>query len=151
MMPTRRRAAMPCRPGPLAFDIAHVASAALAFGLPMLVILGAKQDSHALTVFAVFALGGAAGAAIAGLLCRRWPGLSVPGWRLWLAAWLFNPTLLLGLVYIVSEYECVFGLRRGWGCLSPALVVLASPLTLIAPTVGVIVHLIARRPRPDFR
>lgn len=148
MMP--RREVEPAR-GLRAFDIAHVVSAALAFGVPVLVFLGSKRDSRFLTVFAIFALAGAAGAAIAGLLCRRWPGLSAPGWRLWLAAWLFNPTLLLGLVYILSEYECVFGLRRGWGCLSPALVVLASPLTLIAPTVGVIVHLIARRPRPDFR
>ncbi|MGE0422727.1 MAG: hypothetical protein AB7O88_10705 [Reyranellaceae bacterium] len=134
-----------------AFDIAHVASAALAFGVPVLAFLGAKRDSHTLTVFALFALAGAAGAAIAGLLCRRWPGLSAPGWRLWLAAWLFNPILVLGLIYILSEYECVFGLRRGWGCLSPALVVLASPLTLIAPTVGVIAHVIARRSRPDSR
>lgn len=53
--------------------------------------------------------------------------------------------VVLGLGYILSQYECLLGLTRGWGCMGLALAVLASPATLIGPTVAVIIHVIARR------
>lgn len=131
-----------------AFDIAHVLAAALTWGVALLVFVGPKEGPQFLIFVALACLGAALGAAIAGFACRRWPGLAAPAWRLWLGAWLFNPVVILALVYVVSQYDCLFGVVRGWSCLGLALAVAGSPLTLIAPTIAVIVHVIARRSQP---
>lgn len=128
-----------------AFDIAHVLASALASFIALLVILNDSSDLESLGLIGLCTLGVAGGAAIAGFFCRWWPGLAAPGWRLWLAVWLFNPVVILGLVYVLSQYECLFGQVRGWGCMGLALAVLAFPVTLIGPTIGVVVHVIARR------
>lgn len=128
-----------------AFDIAHVIAAALASAVPLLVFLGSPGDGESLGIVGLCTLAAVAGAAIAGIVCRWWPGLAAAGWRLWLAAWLFNPVVILALGYVLSQYECLLGQVRGWGCMGLALVVLASPATLIGPTVAVVVHVIARR------
>lgn len=128
-----------------AFDVAHVLISALAVAIPLIAILIDKVDLGSLGLVALCALGLAGGAAIAGLLCRWWPGLAAPGWRLWLAAWLFNPVVILSLGFILSQYDCLLGQVRGWGCMGVAIVVLAFPITLIGPTIGVVAHVIARR------
>ena len=128
-----------------AFDIAHVLASALAWGVALLVFVGPKEGPQFLVFVALASLGAALGAAIAGFACRRWPGLAAPAWRLWLAAWLFNPVVIVALGYVVSQHECLLGQSRGWQCMGLALVVLASPLTLLPPTVAVIAHVIARR------
>jgi hypothetical protein len=123
------------------FDIAHVIATVLASFVPLLVLLGTRDMG--LVVLGTLAAG--VGAAIAGFICRRWPGLAAPGWKLWLAAWLFNPVAILLLGYILSQYQCLLGQVRGWHCMGLALAVLVSPVTLIGPTVAVIAHLVARR------
>ncbi|MGE0422726.1 MAG: hypothetical protein AB7O88_10700 [Reyranellaceae bacterium] len=132
-----------------AFDIVHVATSALAAFIPLLMILNDKDDLESLGLAGLCALALAAGAAIAGWFCRWWPGLAASWWRLWLAAWLFNPVVLLGLLFIASQHDCLFGQVRGWGCMGLALVVLASPMTLIGPTIAVVVHVVARRSQAD--
>jgi hypothetical protein len=124
-----------------AFDIAHVSTTALVAFIPLLAF-----NADGGTVL-LCALAAAAAAAIAGFVCRWWPGLAATWWRLWLAAWLFNPVVILALGYVLTEHECLLGQSRGWQCMGLGLVVLASPLTLIAPTVAVIAHVIARRPK----
>lgn len=128
-----------------AFDIAHVLVSAFAAFIPVMAFLNDKGDLESLGIAALCALVLAGGAAIAGLVCRWWPGLAAPGWRLWLAAWLFNPVVILSLGFILSQYACLLGQVRGWGCMGVALVVLAFPATLAGPTIGAIVHVIARR------
>jgi hypothetical protein len=127
------------------FDVVHVLTSALAAFLPLMAILNDKGDLGSLGLVGLCALGAAVGAIIAGLLCRWWPGLAASGWKLWLAAWLFNPVVLLGLAFILSQYECLFGHVRGWGCMGLALAAIAFPFTLIAPTIATIVHVLARR------
>lgn len=131
-----------------AFDIAHVAASALAAFIPLLMILNDAGDLESLGLAGLCAMALAVGAAIAGWLARRWPGLAASWWRLWLACWLFNPVVLLTLGFIVSQHACLFGNVRGWGCMGVALVVLASPITLIGPTIAVVAHVIARRAQP---
>ena len=131
-----------------AFDIVHVLVSALSAFVPLLMFLNDRGDLESLGLAALCALGLAGGAAIAGLLCRWRPGLAAPGWRLWLAAWLFNPVVVLSLGFILTQYECLLGQVRGWGCMGVALVVLAFPVTLVGPTIGVVAHVIARRQGP---
>lgn len=131
-----------------AFDIVHVLVSALSAFVPLLMFLNDRGDLESLGLAALCALGLAGGAVIAGLLCRWRPGLAAPGWRLWLAAWLFNPVVVLSLGFILTQYECLLGQVRGWGCMGVALVVLAFPVTLIGPTIGVVAHVIARRQGP---
>ena len=126
-----------------AFDIAHVSTVTLVGFFPVLAFSGGDLG----TVF-LCTLAAAAGAAIACFVCRWWPGLAASWWRLWLGAWLFNPVVILALAYVASQYACLLGQERGWQCMGLALVVLASPLTLIGPTVAVIAHVISRRTKP---
>jgi hypothetical protein len=123
-----------------AFDIAHVSTVLLVALIPSLALSGTDPAMALLC-----ALAAAVGAAIACFVCRWWPGLSASWWRLWVGAWLFNPVVILALAYVASEYACLLGLERGWQCMGLGLVVLASPLTLIGPTVAVIANAISRR------
>lgn len=127
-----------------AFDIAHAATMALVTFALVLIVSGASGIGMALLGM----LAGAVAAIFAGIVCRRWPGLAASWWRLMLAAWLFNPIVIAGLIYILSQQDCLLGQRRGWSCMGLALAVMAMPLTLIAPAVAVIVHVIARRQTP---
>jgi hypothetical protein len=124
-----------------AFDIAHVSTSAM-IALVLLMVF------NGLDIGLLGVLAAAAGAAIACLACRWWPGPAGSWWRLWLAAWLFNPVVIAAMGYVLSQNACLLGQSRGWQCMGLALVVLASPLTLIAPTVAVITHAISRRSRP---
>ncbi|MBM3619911.1 MAG: hypothetical protein FJX20_04400 [Alphaproteobacteria bacterium] len=127
-----------------AFDIAHAVTMALVAIVPSLIVIGAGDIVAVLPGM----LAGAVAATIAGLICRWWPGLAASWWRLFLAAWLFNPVVPLCLLYILSQYDCLVGQQRGWSCMGLALAVMAMPLTLIAPAVAVIVHVIARKAGP---
>jgi len=122
-----------------AFDIAHVSTVTLVALIPLLAFSGSDPAMALLCT-----LGAAVGAAIACFVCRWWPGLSARWWRLWFGAWLFNPVVILALLYVMSQSACLVGDERGWQCMGLALVVLASPLTLIGPTVAVIANAMAR-------
>ncbi len=124
-----------------AFDIAHAVTMALLAFVLALIVSGAGDIGMALLGM----LAGAVAATIAGFVCRWWPGLAASWWRLLLAAWLFNPIVPLGVLYILSQHDCLVGQQRGWSCMGLALAVMAMPLTLIAPAVAVITHVIARR------
>jgi hypothetical protein len=123
-----------------AFDIAHV-SASMLTGFVSVQMISNEGEWG---LVAVCTLAAGAGAGIAGIVCRWWPGLGASWWRLWLAAWLFNPLVLFVWGLVLYQYECLLGMTRGWDCMALALVVIASPVTLIGPTVAVIVNAIAR-------
>ncbi|WP_421997492.1 hypothetical protein [Reyranella sp.] len=74
-------------------------------------------------------LGGAllaAGAAVSSLVCWWKPGLEAPAWQLLPVALLANPLMLVALGYMASEFDCVVGARRGWGCLGTAIAIVVA-------------------------
>src|SRR5215207_95792 len=103
-------------------------------------LTGALGGSLVLSVVAIvaFALGMAAGAAIAAFACSRWPGLSAPAWTLWPAAVAFNPMVLLEAGYSMANWECVVGRTTGWSCLFTDLGPMLCGLGLVPPTIGLI-------------
>ncbi len=103
-------------------------------------LTGALGGSLVLSLEAIvaFALGMAVGAAIAAVACSRWPGLSAPAWKLWPAAVLFNPMVLLGAGYSMANWECLVGKTTGWSCLFTDLGPMLCALALVPPSLGLI-------------
>jgi hypothetical protein len=95
-------------------------------------VAGAFLDFMAVMVFGSVL---AASAAASALVCRWWPGFAAAGWKLWLAATLGNPLLLVAIAFSVDQYECLIGGRTGWNCmfadLGPAVAALCLPPPLI--------------------
>ena len=110
-------------------------------------LIGALGGSLVLNLGAVvaFALGMAAGAAIAAFACNRWPGLSAPAWTLWPAAVAFNPMVLLGAGYSIANWECVVGRTTGWSRLFTDLGPMLRGLGLVPPSIGLIARWWAAR------
>jgi hypothetical protein len=110
-------------------------------------LIGALGGSLVLNLGAVvaFALGMAAGAAIAAFACSRWPGLWAPAWTLWPAAVAFNPMVLLGAGYSIANWECVVGRTTGWSCLFTDLGPMLCGLGLVPPSIGLIARWWAAR------
>lgn len=103
-------------------------------------LIGALGGSLVLDVVAIvlFAVAMAAGAAIAAFACSRWPGVAAPAWKLWPAAVVFNPMVLLGAGYAIASWECVVGTKTGWSCLFTDLGPMLCALGLAPPTIGLI-------------
>jgi hypothetical protein len=103
-------------------------------------LTGALGGSLVLSLEAIvaFALGMAAGAAIAAVACHRWPGLAAPAWTLWPAAVLFNPMFLLGAGYSMANWDCLVGKTTGWSCLFTDLGPILCALALAPPSLGLI-------------
>jgi hypothetical protein len=101
-------------------------------------VLGGVAGTAVLNLRAIvaFALLMAAGAGVAALVCRRWPGLAAPAWKLWPVAAIANPLFLAGIAWSIDQWGCLVGRVRGWDCLlaelAPALVLLC----LIPPAAG---------------
>ncbi|TAJ96559.1 MAG: hypothetical protein EPO10_12915 [Reyranella sp.] len=84
-----------------------------------------------------FALGLLAGAVVSSFVCQWKPGVEAPAWRLYLVALLANPILLVSLVFMALDWECVVGLRRGWNCIAAAMAIVAASLCFLPPLGGV--------------
>jgi hypothetical protein len=109
-------------------------------------VIGGVPGSAALNLQATvgLALVMAGGAAIAALVCWRWPGLAAPAWKLWPVAVLANPLFMIGVYWTIDEWECLFRrTRSGWDCLFSDFAPILAGLCLIPPVVGLVVRFIA--------
>ena len=93
-----------------------------------------------LKAIAMLALFMAAGAAIAALVCRRWPGLAAPAWKLWPMAVVTNPLFMVGVYWTIDQYECLLRRSRGWDCLFADFGWMLAALCLLPPAVGLAVR-----------
>ena len=96
-----------------------------------------------LKAIALLALFLAAGAAIAALVCARWPGLSAPAWKLWPMAAVTNPLFMVGVYWSIDQHHCLFRAARGWDCMFAAFGPILAGLCLIPPAVGLAVRFFA--------
>ena len=84
------------------------------------------------------ALGLLAGAVVSSLVCQWKPGVEAPAWRLYLVALPANPILLISLVVMALDWDCVVGWRRGWNCIAAAMAIAAAGLCLLPPFGGLL-------------
>jgi hypothetical protein len=94
---------------------------------------GGFFDAKAVVVFSSVL---AAGAAVAALVCWRWPGLAAAGWKLWLIGCLANPLFLPAVAFSVDQFECLIGHRSGWNCLFSEVGPLVAGMCLFPPLLG---------------
>ncbi|WP_395712020.1 hypothetical protein [Reyranella sp.] len=93
----------------------------------------AVLNLRAIVMLALFM---AAGAAIAALVCRRWPGLAAPAWKLWPTAVVTNPLFMVGVYWTIDQYECLLRRSRGgWDCLFSDFGWMLAALCLLPPAV----------------
>ncbi len=85
-----------------------------------------------------FALALLAGAVVSSFVCQWKPGVEAPAWRLYLVALVANPILLISLVVMALDWDCVLGLRRGWNCIAAAMAIAAASLCLLPPLGGLL-------------
>jgi len=97
------------------------------------VAAGATLDAQAAIMGAILL---AAGAMVSSVVCWWKPGFEAPAWQLIPAAILANPLMLLALGFMVVDYECVVGSRRGWNCLGAAIAILIAGVCLLPPFGG---------------
>ena len=84
----------------------------------------------------MFSLSMAVGAAIAALVCSRWPGLDATAWKLWPASTIANPMFLISARYSIDQYECLWGNARGWDCMFADVGPMVCALCAGPPIVG---------------
>ena len=94
---------------------------------------GLTLDMQA-AVMAAIAL--AAGAMISSVICWWKPGFEAPAWLLIPAAILGNPMMLAAIGFMVVDYECVVGSRRGWNCIGAAVAILVAGFCVLPPFGG---------------
>lgn len=111
------------------FALGSVVAALVAGG----VVGTAALNLRAIVVFALFMAGGAA---IAALVCWRWPGLSAPAWKLWPAAIVTNPLFLVGVYWSIDQYDCLLGHTRGWDCMFATFGPILAGLCVLPPVAG---------------
>lgn len=93
-----------------------------------------------LKAIVMLALFMALGAAIAALVCWRWPGLAAPAWKLWPMAIVTNPLFLVGVYWTIDQVDCLFRGARGWDCMFAAFGPILAGLCVIPPAVGLAVR-----------
>jgi hypothetical protein len=121
-----------------AFALAMIASALLIGVLAGTAVLNLQGT-------VLFAAAMATGAAVAAVVCSRWPGLEAAAWKLWPTAVLTNPVFLVAAGYSIDQYECLVGETTGWSCMFSELVPAVCALSLIPPSIGLVVRLWRRR------
>jgi hypothetical protein len=80
----------------------------------------------------------AAGAVVSSLVCQWRPGIEAAAWKLWPVAVIANPVMLAALGFMVVDWECMAGTRRGWNCLGAALAIVVAGLCLLPPVGGLL-------------
>ena len=88
----------------------------------------------ALKMVGVFVLG----VVVSSFVCQWRPGTEAPGWKLWLAAVLANPIMLLSLGFMAIDWECLAGIRRGWECFGAAVAIPVAAGCLLPPLFGLL-------------
>jgi cell division protein FtsX len=89
-----------------------------------------------------------AGAVASCLICQWWPGVEAPVWKLWPVAVLANPVLIASFGFMVVDWECVAGTRRGLNCLPVAMAMVTAGLCLLPPVGGLLWRWWKRRRAP---
>jgi len=97
------------------------------------VVAGAMLDAQAAIMGAVML---AAGAMVSSTVCWWKPGLEAPAWLLIPAAILANPLMLLALGFLLVDFDCVVGNKRGWDCIGAAVAILVAGVCLVPPLGG---------------
>ncbi|MFO1162331.1 MAG: hypothetical protein U1E60_26070 [Reyranellaceae bacterium] len=107
--------------------------------------VGGVAGSEVLNRWAVVTFGATSGAcaALAALVCWRWPGLSAPAWKLWPMATITNPLFLIGVYWSIDEYECLLRLKRGWDCMLTDLAPALAGIALVPPTAGLLLRFLS--------
>ena len=95
--------------------------------------VGATLDVQAAIMGAIML---AAGAVISSTVCWWKPGFEAPAWRLIPVAILANPLMLAAIGFMVVDYDCVVGSRKGWNCIGTAIAVLVAGVCLLPPFGG---------------
>jgi hypothetical protein len=88
------------------------------------------------------------GAVVSCQICQWWPGVEAPAWKLWPAAVFGNPAMVGALGFMVLDWECVAGTRRGFSCLLIAMAIVAAGLCLLPPIGGLLWRWWKRRRAP---
>ena len=110
------------------FAVGHVVAALIAG-----VAAGVTLDAEAAV------LGGtvlAAGACVSSVVCWWRPGFEAPAWQLIPAAILANPLMLLALGFMLVDFGCLTGSKKGWDCLGWAIALLVAGVCLVPPFGG---------------
>jgi hypothetical protein len=110
------------------FAVGHVLGA-MAVGAA----IGSVEDGKAVAVCAAV-LGG--NALVSALICRAWPGLNGPWWRLWPMATFVNPLMVAAIAWSLDQWECLTRVRSGWACMLAFLGPLAIEACVPSPVVG---------------
>ena len=114
------------RPFVMGYLIGAVVTGALA---------GAFISSQAAFFGALILLGGAV---VSCFVCQWRPGVEASAWKLWTVAVIANPVMIGSLVFAARDWQCLAGVRRGWGCLPAAMAVVAAGLCLLPPLGGLL-------------
>jgi hypothetical protein len=106
------------------------------------VVAGAFLDLKAVLIF-----GGVMGAsAIASaFICWLWPGLTGPGWQLWIVGVIGSPLFLVAAFFAYQDYDCLLGNKTGWNCMFADVGPLAMGVCLGPPLFGLTVRWLASR------
>lgn len=94
-------------------------------------------NARAIVMLALFM---AAGAAVAALVCRRWPGLAAPAWALWPMSVITNPLFMIGVYWTIDQRACLLRRSPGWDCMFADFGWILATLCLLPPAVGLAVR-----------
>lgn len=111
------------------FTLGHLIGAVIVSGATGLFL---PDPLSALKMVAVFVLG----VAVSSFVCQWRPGTEAAGWKLWVVAVLANPVMLLSLGFMAVDWECLAGIRRGWGCFAVAIAIPVAAGCLLPPLFG---------------
>jgi hypothetical protein len=79
-----------------------------------------------------------AGAIVSSTVCWWKPGFDAPWWQLLIVAWLANPLMLIALGFLIVDFGCLTGDRKGWECLGAAMSVLVVGACIPPPVGGLL-------------
>jgi hypothetical protein len=113
------------------FALGHVIG-----GLLVGAVAGAFLPNPMMVLIGAASLAGCA--AVSSAVCWWRPGFEAAAWKLWPVAVLASPLMIAALGYMVGEWECIAGTRRGWNCLGAALAVVVALLCLVPPFGGLL-------------
>ena len=79
-----------------------------------------------------------AGAIVSSFVCQWKPGVEAPAWQLWPVATVLNPVFPAALFFMSLDWQCVVGLRWGWGCLVAVMAIIVASLCFLPPLGGLL-------------
>jgi hypothetical protein len=120
------------------FAVGHVTA-----GLVIGAVAGLPLPNPMMVLIGAGALGGSA--VVSSTVCWWRPGFHAAAWKLWLVAVLASPLMLVALGFMLADWQCLAGMRRGWDCLGAALAIIVAGLCLLPPFGGLLLRWWHRR------